>query len=142
MCIKKVKACLFGKTSALYQEIAELILRLVLGSFMLTHGCKKFFSFSEKSEMFPDPLGIGSFLSLSLATFAEFFCSILVILGLFTRFASLNILITMLTAGLIFHCSDPFSKKEMALLYAVGFLYFTIVGSNRYSLDHLLFRKS
>ena len=136
MCIKKIKSCLFHKASASYQDVAELILRLVLGKFMLcSHGWGKFFSFSEKSASFPDPLGLGSTLSLGLATFAEFFCSILLMLGLFTRFAALNLLITMLVAGLIFHAADPFVKKELALLYAAGFLYFTLVGGNRYSLD-------
>lgn len=135
MCIKKIKKCLFNKASHSYQAIGELILRLVLGGFILSHGWAKFFSFSEKAEYFPDPLGIGSTLSLSLATFAEFFCSIFLILGLFTRFAALNILITMLVAGLIFHAADPFTKKELALLYAAGFLYFTIVGGNRFSID-------
>ncbi len=138
MCVKKIKNCLFKKVSARYQEITELVFRLVLGGFMITHGYGKFANFSEKSETFPDPLGIGSFLSLGLATFAEFFCSILLILGLFTRFAALNVLITMLVAGLIFHYDDPFSKKELALLYATGFLYFTIVGGNRYSLDYFI----
>lgn len=135
MCIKKIKNCLFDTASNFYRDGAELTLRLVLGAFILTHGWGKLSSFSEKSEMFPDPLGIGSTLSLSLATFAEFFCAILLMLGLFTRFAAFNILITMLVAGLIFHFADPFAKKELALLYAVGFLYFTIVGGNRYSLD-------
>ena len=135
MCIKKIKNCLFNKVSHSYQETGELILRLVLGFFMLSHGWGKLSSFSEKSEFFPDPLGMGSALSLSLATFSEFFCSIFLILGLFTRFAALNILITMLVAGLIFHAADPFGKKELALLYAAGFLYFTIVGGNRFSLD-------
>ena len=133
--MEKVKKLLFGKVSSLYQEGAELVLRVILGTFILTHGWEKLSSFSEKSEFFPDPLGIGSFLSLSLATFAEFFCSILLILGLFTRFAALNLLITMSVAGLIFHAADPFAKKELALLYAVGFLYFTFAGGNRYSLD-------
>ena len=102
---------------------------------MLTHGWGKLSSFSEKSGFFPDPLGIGPVLSLSLATFAEFFCAIFLILGLFTRFAALNILVTMSIAGLIFHSADPFNKKELALVYAAGFLYFTLVGGNRYSLD-------
>ena len=135
MCIKKIKNCLFDTASNFYRDCAELILRLVLGTFMLTHGWAKLSSFSEKSEMFPDPLGIGSTLSLSLATFAEFFCAILLIFGLFTRFAAFNILVTMSVAGLIFHYADPFNKKELALLYAAGFLYFTIVGGNRFSLD-------
>ena len=132
-----IKKCLFNRADVAYQESAELILRVVLGAFMLTHGWGKFVSFSEKSSVFPDPLGLGSPLSMGLATFAEFFCSILLILGLFTRFAALSILITMLTAGFIFHSADPFSKKELALLYAVGFLYFTITGGGAYSLDKL-----
>ena len=131
----KIKNCLFKTASSSYQECAELILRIVLGMFMLSHGWGKLSSFSEKLERFPDPLGIGSPLSLSLATFSEFFCSILLIVGLFTRFAAFNILATMIVAGLIFHYADPFAKKELALLYAAGFLYFTIVGGNRYSLD-------
>ena len=142
MCIKKIPKCLFGKLSPAYQAGAELMLRVGLGAFMLlSHGRQKLASFTEKSEVFPDPLKIGSFLSLSLATFAEFFCSILLILGLLTRFASLNLLITMLTAGLIFHYKDPFAQKELALLYAFGFAYFTFVGGNRYSLDQGLFRR-
>lgn len=138
MCIKK---CLFDKASQSYQDIMELILRIILGSFMLTHGWSKLASFSEKSEHFPDPLGIGSVLSLSLATFAEFFCSLLLIIGLFTRFAAFNIFATMIVAGLIFHFSDPFVKKELALLYSTGFLYFMVVGGNRYSLDEWIRKK-
>ena len=138
MCIKK---CLFDKVSQTYQNITELILRITLGSFMLTHGWPKLASFSEKSEKFPDPLGIGSYLSLSLATFAEFFCAILLIIGLFTRFAAFNIFATMIVAGLIFHFSDPFDEKEKALLYAAGFLYFLIMGGNRYSVDEWIRKK-
>ena len=138
MCLKEIKKCLWERARPLYQEWAELVLRVVAGVFMLTHGYGKLSSFSEKAGFFPDPLGIGSALSLGLATFAEFFCAILLIVGLFTRFAALNILITMLVAGLIFHSADPFGKKELALLYAVVFLYFTVAGANRLSLDHYL----
>ncbi len=138
MCLKKIKQCLWERASSLYQEWAELVLRVVAGVFMLTHGYGKLSSFSEKADFFPDPLGIGSALSLGLATFAEFFCAVLLIVGLFTRFVALNILITMLVAGLIFHSADPFGKKELALLYAVIFLYFTVAGGNRLSLDHYL----
>ena len=146
MCLKKIKQCLLAKCPVfllekappLYQEYTELVLRVVAGGFMLTHGWGKLSSFSEKADFFPDPLGVGSALSLGLATFAEFFCAILLIVGLFTRFAAFNILMTMLVAGLIFHSADPFGKKELALLYGVVFLYFTVVGGNRFSLDRLL----
>ncbi len=138
---KEVEEVVLTLLRQFLQGVAELILRVGVGLFMLlSHGWGKLFSFSEKSEYFPDPLGIGSIASLSLATFAEFFCSILLIFGLFTRFAAFNLLITMLVAGLIFHAADPFAKKELALLYALVFLYFSIVGGNRYSLDQW-FRK-
>ena len=130
----QAKRCLFALNTQ-YQELGELVFRLVLGVWILTHGWDKINSFSEKMDFFPDPLGIGSTLSLGLATFAEFFCGILLILGCFTRFAAFNLLVTMLVAGFIFHAADPFPKKELALLYAVGFFYFLMAGGNRFSLD-------
>lgn len=135
--IKKLFQKLFSVNSC-WQTVGELVFRVILSSFMLTHGWGKLSTFSEKTDVFPDPLGIGSYLSLSLATFTEFFCSILLLIGLFTRFASLGLLTTMLVAGLIFHSSDPFHEKELALLFASGFFYFTCAGGNRYSCDQWL----
>ncbi|MGQ4809527.1 hypothetical protein NKDENANG_02944 [Candidatus Entotheonellaceae bacterium PAL068K] len=117
------------------QAWGELVFRVIFGCFIFTYGFDKVSSFSERLNSFPDPLGIGSGLSLSLAIFAEFFCSILLILGLFTRFAALNLLITMLVAGLIVLFPDPFSRKELPLLYAAAFFYFLMAGGNRYSID-------
>ena len=139
MCVQ-INKCLFALNTK-YQEWGELVFRLVLGVWILTHGWDKISTFSEKVGFFPDPLGIGSTLSLGLATFAEFFCGILLIFGCFTRFAAFNLLATMLVAGLIFHAADPFPKKELALLYAAGFLYFLLAGGNRFSLDHWIRRR-
>ena len=136
----QVKQCLLVVNTR-WQEWGELAFRLVLGIWILSHGWGKFFSFSEKMEYFPDPLGIGSTLSLGLATFAEFFCGILLIIGCCTRFAAFNLLVTMLVAGLIFHAADPFAKKELALLYAAGFFYFLLAGGNRWSVDEWLRKK-
>jgi len=136
--LKKIVHCLFCEVSSIYQSMVELVFRVGISVFMLSHGWGKLSSFAEKSERFPDPLGVGSFLSLSLVVFSEFFCAILLIVGLFTRFASLSILITMLVAGFVIHGSDPFDEKELALLYAIGFLYFTVVGGNKYSVDQCI----
>lgn len=133
--------CVFGHAKQQYRDWSELVLRVVASVFMFTHGWGKFSSFSEKADVFPDPIGLGSTLSLTLATFAEFFCALLLLVGLLTRFASLTLLITMSVAGFIFHFPDPFGKKELALLYAVIFLYFTVVGGNRYSVDECIRRK-
>lgn len=86
---------------------------------MLTHGWPKFQKVVVGNFQFSDPVGLGSGLSLGLAVFAEFFCAILIMLGLFTRTALVFNAITMLIAAFVVHASDPFKTKEMALLYLV-----------------------
>jgi len=53
------------------------ILRLIVGSFMLTHGYGKFVQLiGNEPIQFADPIGLGETVSLVLAVFAEFFCSL------------------------------------------------------------------
>lgn len=117
------------------KSVGLLVLRAGTGSFMLfQHGLGKLMSFSEKWHRFPDPLGIGSEFSMVLAVFAEFFCSIALILGIKTRLAAIPLFITMMVAVLIIHAYDPWSKKELPLLYAIPFLTLILTGGGRYSL--------
>ena len=105
---------------------------------LYAHGWPKLASFSEKSGGFPDPLGIGSPASLTLAVFAEVLCALALMLGLFTRAAAIPLLITMLVAAFIVHGDDPFQKKEFALLYAIPFLALILTGAGTYSVDSKL----
>jgi putative oxidoreductase len=84
---------------------------------------------------FGDPLGIGTRPSLVLAIVAEVGCSLLILLGLFTRFATLPLLFTMLVAAFIVHAADPLGKKELALLYALLFATLFFTGPGKYSID-------
>ncbi|MEX0965947.1 MAG: DoxX family protein [Bacteroidia bacterium] len=114
-----------------------LVLRVFSGSFMLfAHGYPKLKSFNERFSTFSDPLGVGSEISYLFAVGAEFLCSILVILGLFTRVAVIPLIITMLVAALIVHADDPWSKQEFALLYAVTFTTLFFTGAGKFSMDH------
>src|SRR5688572_1847800 len=102
------------------RDIGLLLLRVGIGAMMLfTHGLPKLMSFSEKAADFPDPLGVGSTVSLSLAILGEVVGSICVMLGLFTRVGAVPLAITMLVAAGIIHAHDPWDRKEFALLYAV-----------------------
>lgn len=126
----------------LLEAVGLLVLRLGAGGFMLTHGWGKLSNFSELSEKFPDPLGIGSSLvSLSLAVSAEFFCAILVMAGLATRLATIPLMITMLVAALIVHADDPWQKKEFALLYCVTFATLFATGPGALSIDALVAKR-
>lgn len=81
---------------------------------------------------------MGATFSLILAVFAEVVCSILIGLGLLTRLASIPLIITMLVASFMIHATDPFAKKEFALLYLLVYLVVFVIGSRKYSLDALL----
>ncbi len=121
-------------------SIALLILRVVIGIFMLTHGIGKFQTlFGSEPIKFADPIGIGATASLALTVFSEVFCSILLIIGLGTRFAAIPLLITMMVAAFIVHINDGFGKQEFALIYALIYTTIIIIGAGKYSLDYIIF---
>lgn len=121
-------------------DIALLILRIVIGVFMLTHGAGKFekLFLSDEPIQFADPLGIGAVASLILVVFAEVFCSLLLILGLGTRIGAITLFINMLIIAFIVHMNDGFGRQEFALLYGLVYLTIILIGAGRYSLDHLI----
>ena len=117
-------------------SIGLLLLRVFLGGFMLfAHGWPKLAGFADKSGGFPDPLGIGSPASLTLAVFAEVLCALVLMLGLLTRAVAIPLLITMVVAAFLVHADDPFQKKEFALLYAIPFLSLIFTGAGSFSVD-------
>ncbi|MCI0697446.1 DoxX family protein [candidate division KSB1 bacterium] len=66
----------------------------------------------------------------------------LLALGLLTRPASALILVTMLVAAFGRHAGDPFSAKELALLYGCVAFLFLLVGSARYGFDAVLRKRN
>jgi putative oxidoreductase len=119
-----------------------LILRVGFGGFMLVaHGWNKLMTFSERMDSFPDPLGVGSPVSLALAVGAEVVCSALVVAGAFTRLACIPLIVTMLVAALLIHADDPWEKKELAILYLVPFVALFFTGAGALSIDRILMRR-
>lgn len=134
----KNSSCCFGIDSETLRNIGLLLFRLVIGAFMLMHGWQKIINYDLMIESFPDPLGVGSALSLWMIIFAEFFCSILLLLGLFTRLAVVPLILGMAVAAFIIHANDPFQSKELAVLYMSMYIVLGILGAGSYSLDNLL----
>ena len=124
-------------------DLGLLVLRVWLGlSLFWLHGLGKATKFSELLQKFPDPLGIGHPASATLATFAEAVCTLLLALGLFTRFAALNIAVTMAVAFFIVKKAalTGADNGELAYMYLLGAVPLLIAGGGRFSLDAMLNR--
>lgn len=125
-----------GQDLPLLQSLGALLLRLTFGGVMLVmHGWGKLMSFSERSETFPDPLGIGSSASMILAVGAEVLCAALVAVGFMTRLMVVPLVITMAVAFFIVHGDDPFQRKELAMVYGIAYIAIGLIGPGRYSID-------
>jgi putative oxidoreductase len=119
-------------------NIAVLVLRTGLGLMMLPHGYDKLVHFAAKKNTFINFLGIGSTFSLSLSLFAEFFCAMFVIIGLFTRFTVLPLLIGMAVALFKAHDAAIFGGGEKAALYLTGFIAIFLLGPGKASVDGMM----
>jgi putative oxidoreductase len=137
------KGFLLGSTpSATLADGGLLILRVFAGlALALAHGLGKV----PPSERFVGWIGGMGFPAPEFfawaSGFAEFFCGMLLVVGLLTRPASVFIVINMTVAVLFGHAGQGFGEREKALLFGVIALTFFIVGPGRYSVDAWLRRR-
>ena len=122
-------------TSTLKNDIGLALLRITSSAFLLTHGIPKFQKMIGGDIDFGDPIGIGAAPTLFLAVLAEFVCPLLMIIGFKTRWAAVLPAIAMLVAATLVHATDPFGKKEKALLFLVIFIAIILLGPGKYSVD-------
>jgi putative oxidoreductase len=131
-------------------EYAEPILRIALGGVLIPHGLQKLFGmfggmgFARNAELF-DKLGYtpGVFWG-TLVGCTELIGGILLVIGLFTRFAAAAVLIFMLTA-IHFTSAKGFfwgaGGMEYPILIGVCALFFLIRGGGHCSVDHAIGRE-
>ena len=136
---KKILAFLFHTNHASLESFATLLLRIgVSMSMMYLHGLPKLYSYIDGNFEFYDLFSIGSEYSLLLAIFAEVFCSILLILGLFTRLSVIPLITTMVVAIFLVNAGQPLIVKEKGLIFLMTYLFILLVGPGKYSIDRLL----
>jgi putative oxidoreductase len=127
-------------TKPLHLDLGLLLLRAVPGFFMaVNHGYGKVEKFLSGEEIkFYNFGGMGAQASLGLAAFAEFVCAILIIIGLFHRWALIPLIITFLVAAFGAHGDDPFKERESALTFLfvfIGLLKYYILPSRCTAFD-------
>jgi putative oxidoreductase len=120
-------------------EVALLFVRVTVAGLMLVHGLPKLeMLLSGDSSQFPAVFGLSAATSLALAVFSEVVCSVLILVGLGTRLATIPLIVTMLIAAFYIHGADPFAKKELAILYLIPYVMLLLTGGGKYAFDQLL----
>src|SRR3989338_8300686 len=133
-----------------YAEWSALPLRLALGIVFLMHGAQKLFgAFSgpgiEGTQGFMASLGVvlPGFMGIVVAA-VEFFGGLLVLLVLFTRYASLLIAVDMFFAFLLVHMKNgfflPMGYEFVFTLFLIA-IALVLTGAGKWSLEKALFRK-
>ncbi len=133
-----MKKILTTKYSPLAFNVAMLSLRVLLGIMMMQHGYGKMVRYSELKNSFMPFMHMSSTVSLSLIIFAEFFCGLFLILGLFTRFSTVPIIIGMFVAGFVANHGDIFGKAELPIFYMVAAWAILLCGPGKFSVDGMI----
>ena len=139
-----------GRLYEAVSEFAEPILRIGLGGILIPHGCQKLFGMfggqglSANAALF-DRIGYspGMFWG-TLVGCTELVGGILLILGLFTRFAAAAVFIFMIVAVRFTSAKGFFWTNggfEFALLIGICALYFLLRGGGHWSLDRMIGRE-
>jgi putative oxidoreductase len=137
---------MYRKKSSYYNLPGNFIVRLMVGLVFLSEGIQKF--------LFPDAIGAGRFAKLGIP-YPDFFgpfvgaieitCGFLLIIGLLTRFASIPLLVVILTA--IYTTKIPIlenkgfwaaaheGRADFCML--MGLLFLLIYGAGKYSADSI-----
>jgi len=126
---------------ARFGDHALLILRLLTGFFLAWH---MWFNISDGETM---KAVVGYFESngfawpgffAPLSAWAQFIIGILLILGLFTRWAGLALAFNFVVGVLMVHMSDTFREQWPPLSLLVIGLVFATLGAGRFALDRRL----
>jgi len=121
-----------------------ILIRVMVASVFFSEGIQKF--------LFSDTLGVGRFIKIGIPApeimapfvgFIEIVCGVLILLGLFTRFAAIPLLIDMLVAISTTKIPILLQKGFWAMAHearvdfsmVLGLLFLMIVGSGQWSLD-------
>jgi putative oxidoreductase len=121
-----------------YETEVYFALRLIAGFLFLWHGSQKLFDVPHAAHVIPSYI-------VFIAGPIEFFGGLLVMIGLWTRWAAFICSGEMAFAYWIAHGSHALlpllNGGELAIIYCFLFLFISAYGSGKFSVDHLLEKK-
>ena len=117
-----------------------LLIRVVFGVLFFVHGIDKMMNFNNLVNNFPSVLGFGSYMTLMVAIFCEFCCSLFLLAGFLQRLVTIPMIISMGVAFFDVH-DAMLPEGELSLIYFIVFIILFFVGPGRYSVDYLIDRR-
>ena len=135
---------LLFNNNKVFEDLSLLLLRIFMGVTFLIYATKKVQGFDNYVILFSDKLDLPfPLLNLYLVMAVEGLGGLLLILGLFTRFISIPLIITMITALFLVNLNNGFAASsfgvEVPLAYiSILFVLFSL-GAGKLSFDTKLF---
>ena len=118
-------------------SVLLLLIRLFFGILFFMHGLDKMTNFNELSLTYPSVFGLGSYMTLMVAIFCEFACSMFLMVGLVTRIILIPMILSMAVAFFDIH-DAMMPEGELSLIYMIVFIGLFLTGPGRYSVDYLI----
>jgi putative oxidoreductase len=121
-----------------------LVLRIAIGvCLFVEHGLFKIPLLFNPAAQFPDPLGLGVAFTVAFAFLSDGIGSILMLLGLATRFAAVIMIVNLVVAwGMVYGFQIEPANGELLALFIGGTIAVGLAGPGRYSIDALIRRKT
>lgn len=131
-----------------YSNMARLFMRLFVGVMFMQFGIRHLIGYSELSLDFPTMFGWSSATCLTLMIIIELVCSLFIMMGFLTRFATIPPICTMIAAeyyilhDLLPHTSiygiDSTQPGYLPIMFIGIYLYILLAGPGKISLDYLI----
>jgi putative oxidoreductase len=119
-----------------------LLFRVIVATqLMVVHGLKKIGIGTGVAETVPNPFGFPNWFNDSFAIAANLIFPLFIIVGFYTRLATIPVLAVTLSGYFIVHWNDPLLISDVPFMYSLSFLMIAFSGAGKHSLDNLLRNK-
>lgn len=131
-----------------YTNMARLFMRLFVGVMFMQFGIRQLVHFNELSSTFPCMLGLSPQACLIIMITIELLCSLLIMVGFLTRFATIPAVLSMAAAeiyivkDLVPHINlwgiTSTQPGYLPIMFIGIFLFILLAGPGKISLDYFL----
>ena len=125
-------------TSRRNSDIANLYLRLFIGGVVLLHNIGKMQTYNEIIDTFPSLLFDSPTLTFAVFTIAEVAFAMMIMCGLWIRFASFLMALGMFLSIFVVVPTSGMTAGTLQFIYMGIYIFFVMAGGGRYSLDTVL----